>query len=258
MATNGEDDLGDFFAEINEIEAVVSTEHGAEEAVEEKKQEPVTVAAVAATAAPVIISQVVTSKPAEIKPHTVYTYDESIYGGVTETPSYAEPTHQDYQYSNTVSSSSTSNLASYTTNAAQTQSISLRTNQKFVRKAADEVWVDESLKEWPENDYRIFVGDLAKDATTEMLVKTFCQYPSFAKAKVIRDGDKGKSKGYGFVSFLDPMDCAKALREMNGKYLQNRPMKIRKSTWQERDIKEAAKKENKKRKMYESLGIELS
>ncbi|RYH06655.1 hypothetical protein EON65_42605 [archaeon] len=75
---------------------------------------------------------------------------------------------------------------------------------------------------------------------------------------MIREGDKGKSKGFGFVSFLDPMDCAKAIREMNGKYLQNRPMKIRKSTWQDRDIKESAKKENKKRKMYESLGINLS
>ena len=66
------------------------------------------------------------------------------------------------------------------------------------------------------------------------------------------------------MSFLDPMDCAKAIREMNGKYigtrlgyhcmdfiycislriffaffvLFHRPMKIRKSTWKDRDLKE--------------------
>lgn len=30
----------------------------------------------------------------------------------------------------------------------------------------------------------------------------------------------------------------KALREQQGKYLGNRPMKISKSTWKERDVKE--------------------
>ena len=59
------------------------------------------------------------------------------------------------------------------------------TDKKFVRKAADEIWVDDTLKEWPDNDYRIFVGDLAKEVTTEMMAKTFQHYKSFAKAKVI-------------------------------------------------------------------------
>lgn len=51
------------------------------------------------------------------------------------------------------------------------------------------------------------------------------------------------------------MDCAKAIREQNGKYLLTRPMKITKSSWKERDIKEVKKKENKKRKIQESLGL---
>lgn len=40
--------------------------------------------------------------------------------------------------------------------------------------------------------------------------------------------------GYGFVSFSDAVEGAKALREMNGKYIGNRPCKLRKSSWQER------------------------
>ena len=59
-----------------------------------------------------------------------------------------------------------------------------RQDKIFVRKAADETWVDETLQEWPDNDYRIFVGDLAKEVTTEMLAKEFQKYPSYAKAKV--------------------------------------------------------------------------
>jgi RNA recognition motif-containing protein len=51
------------------------------------------------------------------------------------------------------------------------------------------------------------------------------------------------------------MDCVKAIREMNGKYLGGRPMKIKKSDWKDRDLKEVNKKENKRRKMLDSLGL---
>lgn len=57
-------------------------------------------------------------------------------------------------------------------------------DKTFVRTGAGEVWIDDSLKDWPENDYRIFVGDLGKETTTEMLAKIFQVYKSFAKAKV--------------------------------------------------------------------------
>lgn len=68
------------------------------------------------------------------------------------------------------------------------------TDKKFVRKAADEIWVDDTLKEWPDNDYRIFVGDLAKEVTTEMMTKTFQHYKSFARAKVWVDKNDNPQK----------------------------------------------------------------
>lgn len=40
--------------------------------------------------------------------------------------------------------------------------------------------------------------------------------------QVLRTKAENKARGFGFVSFLDPMDCAKAIREMNGKYLASR------------------------------------
>ena len=40
--------------------------------------------------------------------------------------------------------------------------------------------------------------------------------------QVIRTKHENKARGFGFVSFMDPMDCAKAIREMQGKYLGTR------------------------------------
>lgn len=91
-----------------------------------------------------------------------------------------------------------------------------------MRTGGGDVWVDPTLNEWPENDFRLFVGDLGNEVTTDALARQFQDYKSFAKAKVVRGGWNSKSRGYGFVSFLDPFDCAKALREQNGKYLGNR------------------------------------
>jgi hypothetical protein len=53
-----------------------------------------------------------------------------------------------------------------------------------VREAAGQRWVDPTLAEWPDNDFRIFVGDLGNEVNDEALSKAFSRYPSFAKAKV--------------------------------------------------------------------------
>ena len=62
--------------------------------------------------------------------------------------------------------------------------------------------------------------------------------------QIVRDKRSNKAKGYGFVSFLDSNDGAKALREMQGKYIGNRPCKLRKSTWEERSAPQQKRKDN--------------
>lgn len=115
--------------------------------------------------------------------------------------------------------------------------------RSHTRMGADgSVWVDKTLDDWPENDWRLFAGDLGNEVTDDLLSRAFSKYASFAKAKIVRDKVSylapshsktiiysrwlclmkqftGKTKGYGFVSFIDPFDAAKALREMNGKYV---------------------------------------
>jgi hypothetical protein len=119
--------------------------------------------------------------------------------------------------------------------------------KRHLRLAGGQVWEDATLEEWPDNDFRLFCGDLGNEVSDELLTHSFGKYASFQRARVVRDKLTHKSRGYGFVSFTDPFDCAKALREMNGKYIGNRPVKLSKSKWQDRNI-DVAKKKMRKRK----------
>ncbi|KAK6587752.1 RNA recognition motif [Cryptosporidium xiaoi] len=109
-------------------------------------------------------------------------------------------------------------------------------SKKRLRKAAGQVWVDNTLDEWPENDFRLFCGDLGNDVTEEVLANAFKKYPSFEKCKVIRNKHTGKTRGYGFVSFTDPKDMLSALKEMNRKYVGSRPITLKRSKWKDREI----------------------
>ncbi|KAG2646647.1 hypothetical protein PVAP13_2KG525000 [Panicum virgatum] len=134
------------------------------------------------------------------------------------------------------------------------------------RRAAGQSWEDPTLTDWPENDYRLFCGDLGNEVNDDVLSKAFSRFPSFNMAttssypkklireflydnqgkkrySVVRDKRTGKTKGYGFVSFSNPTDLAAAIKEMNGKYVGNRPIKLRKSNWKERTDVEALERQ---------------
>ena len=124
--------------------------------------------------------------------------------------------------------------------------------KKCLRAAGGQIWEDNTLTEWDPDDFRLFVGDLGNDVTDEVLTRGFSKYTSFVKAKVIRDKRTNKSKGYGFVSFKDPSDYIRAMKEMDGKYLGSRPIKLRKSTWKERSLDIVKKKNKEKAKFLSS------
>ncbi|KAG8724933.1 hypothetical protein FRC09_011824 [Ceratobasidium sp. 395] len=97
-----------------------------------------------------------------------------------------------------------------------------------LRKGAGKVWEDQTLLEWDSSWSRLFVGDLSNDVSDDVLANAFNKYPSFQKAKVIRDRLSQKAK-YGFVAFSDPEDFLKAWKEMDGKYVGNRPVKLKRA-----------------------------
>jgi hypothetical protein len=121
--------------------------------------------------------------------------------------------------------------------SASTSASATTTSQKLhLRGAGGEVWTDPTLCEWSAHDFRIFCGDLGREVGDDTLLNAFKRYSSVAHARVVRDKHTGHSRGYGFVSFSNATDFAKALKEMNGKYVGSRPLKLRKSAWQERNI----------------------
>lgn len=111
-----------------------------------------------------------------------------------------------------------------------------KTPGTLLRKAAGKIWRDPTLDDWPKEDYRLFCGDLGNEVTDDLLANAFRKYSSFQKAKVIRDKRTGKTKGYGFVSFSAPEDMVAALRDVNGRYVGNRPVRLKKSNWKDKCI----------------------
>lgn len=93
-----------------------------------------------------------------------------------------------------------------------------------------------TLSDWNENDFRLFVGNLGREVTTEILSNLFrLKYPSFTMARVVESKVHKGSAGYGFVAFSNALEGVKALKEMNGKLCGNRPMKIKRSEWQKKE-----------------------
>lgn len=126
-------------------------------------------------------------------------------------------------------------------------------DRKTVRIAGGTVWEDSSLADWPDDDFRIFCGDLGNDVNDEVLTRTFNKFPSFQRARVVRDKRTGKSKGFGFVSFREPADFIRAMKEMDGRYVGSRPIKLRKSTWRQRSLDVVKKKEREKQVLLQAF-----
>ncbi|KAJ2897046.1 RNA-binding protein 42 [Coemansia aciculifera] len=119
--------------------------------------------------------------------------------------------------------------------------------RRIVRMAGGQVWEDSTLDEWPADDYRLFVGDLGPEVTTELLEQVFGKFRTMQKALVVMDKKTGKSRGYGFLSFGDPDEFLAAWKQFNGKYVGSRPISLRKSSWKDRnvDIRKAKRQDSR-------------
>lgn len=83
---------------------------------------------------------------------------------------------------------------------------------------------------------KIFVGNLSWKTTEEQLKAHFEVYGQVVSAKIVTDKTTGRSKGFGFVEMADEEAASNAIRELNGKSLLDRPLRL--SLAQERDRSE--------------------
>lgn len=73
---------------------------------------------------------------------------------------------------------------------------------------------------------KLFVGGLSWGTNDDGLRQAFETFGELAEVKVVSDRDTGKSRGFGFVTFVEPDDADKAAAEMNGTELDGRSIRV--------------------------------
>ncbi len=73
---------------------------------------------------------------------------------------------------------------------------------------------------------KLFVGGLSWDTESEQLKAAFKPFGALREATVVTDRFTGRSRGFGYVVFENPLDAAVATRTMNGAELDGRILRV--------------------------------
>ncbi|KAM0056516.1 putative RNA recognition motif domain, nucleotide-binding alpha-beta plait domain superfamily [Helianthus debilis subsp. tardiflorus] len=74
---------------------------------------------------------------------------------------------------------------------------------------------------YPETEFKLFVGNLSWSVTSESLTQLFSEHGNVVGARVLYDGETGRSRGYGFVSYHTKAEMETALQILNGVVITN-------------------------------------
>lgn len=77
---------------------------------------------------------------------------------------------------------------------------------------------------------RIFVGNLKFTVSDDTLRSTFASVGRVIRAEIVRDKYDGRSRGFAFVEMELDADAERAVRELSGKPLAGRPMRVEAAT----------------------------
>ncbi|KAJ9154104.1 hypothetical protein P3X46_027476 [Hevea brasiliensis] len=79
---------------------------------------------------------------------------------------------------------------------------------------------------YPETEHKLFIGNLSWSVTSESLTQAFQEYGNVVGARVLYDGETGRSRGYGFVCYSTRSEMENALESLNGVELEGRAMRV--------------------------------
>ena len=88
---------------------------------------------------------------------------------------------------------------------------------------------------------KLYVGNLSYEVTEEDLTENFGKAGTCASAKIIRDRDTNRSKGFGFVEMATEDEAQEAIKKLNGVELNGRKIMVNLA----RPEKEGAPRENR-------------
>lgn len=69
---------------------------------------------------------------------------------------------------------------------------------------------------------KLFVGSLPWSIDDQSLEETFSSYGTVISAKVIKDRETGRSRGFGFVEMGEPTDAENAIKALHDSELNGR------------------------------------
>jgi polyadenylate-binding protein len=70
----------------------------------------------------------------------------------------------------------------------------------------------------------LYVKNLDDAVTDEQIREEFSPYGTITSSRVMKDPKDGRSRGFGFVCFSAPEEATRAVNEMNGKLVNNKPI----------------------------------
>lgn len=71
---------------------------------------------------------------------------------------------------------------------------------------------------------KLFIGNLSWGMSSDDLRDAFAQFGDIDDAVVITERDTGRSRGFGFVTFVNAADADTAIMEMHEKEVEGRPL----------------------------------
>lgn len=71
------------------------------------------------------------------------------------------------------------------------------------------------------NNVNLYVGKLPYSTTDQNLADLFGQYGQVLSARVIKDRETGRSKGFGFVEMSDEQEARTAMNALNHTLLED-------------------------------------
>jgi len=73
---------------------------------------------------------------------------------------------------------------------------------------------------------KLYVGNLSYEVTEDELSQLFSQCGQVSSARIIKDRDTGRSKGFGFVEMPNDDEATHAVDRMKGYDLKGRPIMV--------------------------------
>lgn len=73
---------------------------------------------------------------------------------------------------------------------------------------------------------KLYVGGISWGTSEDQLHDAFSRYGDIEETKIITDRETGRSRGFGFVTFMNENDAQDAIQGLNGTELDGRSLNV--------------------------------